>query len=85
MGGGISTNSQRIEKQEQYVRANLQKVKLALNEGRSYKVSYLQPYSDSQVAGKLRQAYHNSDLCRDNYRSYVNPEEWKKIKSRNLL
>ena len=85
MGCGISADSQRIERQEQYVRERLQKVKSALNEGRNYKIDYLQPYTDEQVAGKLRQAYHNSDLCRENYRSYINPEEWIKVKSRNLF
>ena len=82
MGGGSSSyESRRIERQEAFVRENVKQFKDTLNKNRRYGSSYNEPYSNGQVEGKLRQLYHNSDTCRDNRRSYINPQEWDSAKS----
>jgi len=80
MGGGSSYyEATRIEKQEAFVRSNVQQFKEALNSQRRGN-KYAEPYSNGQVEGKLRQLYHNSDTLRDNRRSYVNEFEWANAK-----
>jgi len=74
-----SSSSIHIEKQETFVRQNLKQFKDELNKER-INSKYFEPYSNGQVEGKLRQLYHNSDVCRDNRRSYINPYEWDNAK-----
>jgi len=80
MGGGSSYyETTRIEKQEAFVRNNVQQFKEALNSQRRGNI-YVEPYSNRQVEGKLRQLYHNSDTLRENKCSYVNDYEWANAK-----
>lgn len=81
MGSGSSSYETRIDKQEAFVRQNLQQFKTTLNSGKDRRNNYQMVYSDEQVRGKLRQLYHNSDTVNDNYRSYINPHEWQKAKA----
>jgi hypothetical protein len=76
MGGGPSIH---IEKQEAFVKKNLESFKTTLNASR-VNSRYFQPYSNGQVEGKLRQLYHSSDVCSENRRSYIDPYEWDKAK-----
>ena len=80
MGGGQSIH---IEKQEEFVKQNLQKFKSELNKSRKNS-KYFEEYSNSQVEGKLRQLYHNSDNFKDNRRSYIDPYEWDNAKKKLL-
>lgn len=74
MGGG---NSIQIEKQEQFVRDNLQRFKEEVNRTNN---PYKYHYNDNQISGKLRQLYHNSDTIKENKRSYINEETWNNAK-----
>jgi hypothetical protein len=68
MGGG---ESKYVEDQEKFVRNNVEAFKKALPEH----------YSHSQIKGKLRQLYANSDTNKDNRSAYVLEYEWKKAKA----
>jgi hypothetical protein len=68
MGAG---QSRYVEKQEEFVRANVQNFQKVLP-NRYYK---------QIVEGKLRQLYANTDCSRDNKNSYINSEDWKQAKA----
>lgn len=69
MGSG---HSKYVQDQERFVNANVEAYKKALP-------SY---YSRSQIKGKLRQLYANSDLSRDNQNSYILDHVWQNTKSK---
>jgi len=78
MGGGPSIH---VERQEEFVRKNLERFKKEVNASQRYMTDYR--YNDEQVRGKLRQLYHNSDTIKENRRSYINETTWGNAK-RNL-
>jgi hypothetical protein len=78
MGGGPSIH---VERQEQFVRENLQKFKKEVNSPQRYMTEYR--YSDEQVKGKLRQLYHNTDTLKENRYAYINETTWGNAK-RNI-
>ena len=69
MGGG---DSKYVQDQERFVNANVDNFKQALPEH----------YSRSQIKGKLRQLYANSDTSRDNRNSYILDNVWNAAKSK---
>lgn len=69
MGSG---ESRYVEDQERFVNANIGNFKKVLPEH----------YSKSQVKGKLRQLYANSDCSGDNTNSYILDNVWRHAKSK---
>jgi hypothetical protein len=69
MGSG---NSKYVQEQEIFVNANVEAYKKALPDY----------YSRSQIKGKLRQLYANSDLSRDNHNSYILDHVWKDARAK---
>lgn len=67
MGGG---ESKYVQDQERFVRENMDAYKKALPDRYSY----------SQVKGKLRQLYANTDMSKENKYSYIMDYEWNKAK-----
>ena len=67
MGGG---DSKYIQDQERFVRENVE----------VYKNVLPKHYSQSQINGKLRQLYANTDNSYDNKNSYISNYEWNKAK-----
>ena len=72
MGGG---ESKYVQDQERFVRANIDNYKKVLPEH----------LSKSQIAGKLRQLYANSDCCSDNKNSYILSHTWVEAKKKYHL
>lgn len=68
MGSG---ESKYVQDQERFVRDNVDLYKSALPKH----------YSSSQIKGKLRQLYANTDTRNENKYSYVIDNEWKKAKA----
>lgn len=68
MGGG---ESRYVQDQERFVRDNVEQYKKVLPNH----------YSHSQIKGKLRQLYANSDTRDENKHSYISNYEWNKAKS----
>ena len=69
MGSG---ESKYVRDQERFVNANVE----------AYKKTLPSHYSRSQIKGKLRQLYANSDSSRDNRNSYILDHVWKDAKSK---
>ena len=69
MGSG---ESKYVQDQERFVNANVE----------AYKKILPSHYSRSQIKGKLRQLYANSDLTRDNKNSYILDHVWKDAKTK---
>jgi hypothetical protein len=69
MGGG---DSRYVQDQERFVNANVEK----------YKNTLPSHYSRSQIKGKLRQLYANSDTSRDNKNSYILDHVWQDAKKK---
>lgn len=69
MGGG---ESKYVQDQERFVRVNIDNYKKVLPEH----------LSKSQIAGKLRQLYANSDCCSDNKNSYILSHTWVEAKKK---
>jgi hypothetical protein len=69
MGAG---ESRYVQDQERFVRENI----------KSFKAASPSNYCESQLKGKLRQLYANTDLNNDNKYSYILEHDWKKIKSK---
>lgn len=69
MGGG---DSKYVQDQERFVNANVE----------SYKNALPSHYSRSQIKGKLRQLYANSDTSRDNRNSYILDHVWQDAKKK---
>lgn len=69
MGSG---ESKYVQDQERFVNANVE----------AYKKTLPSHYSRSQIKGKLRQLYANSDLTRDNKNSYILGHVWKDAKTK---
>ena len=67
MGAG---ESRYVREQERFVRENMDAYKKALPDRYTY----------SQIKGKLRQLYANTDMSNENKYSYVMDYEWKKAK-----
>ena len=63
MGSG---ESKYVQDQERFVNANVE----------AYKKTLPSHYSRSQIKGKLRQLYANSDSTRDNKNSYILDHVW---------
>jgi hypothetical protein len=68
MGGG---ESKYVQDQERFVRENVEIYKSALPNN----------YTSSQIKGKLRQLYANTDTHKENKYSYVMDYEWNKVKA----
>lgn len=69
MGGG---ESRYVQDQERFVNQNVGNFKKVLPEH----------YSKSQIKGKLRQLYANSDCSKDNKNSYILDNVWIDAKSK---
>jgi hypothetical protein len=69
MGAGESVY---VQNQERFVNNNIN----------NYKKVLPSHYSNSQIKGKLRQLYANSDTCQRNKNSYIVDYEWSKIKQK---
>lgn len=69
MGSG---DSKYVQDQERFVNANIDNFKKVLPEH----------YSRSQIKGKLRQLYANSDTSRDNKSSYILDNVWNTAKTK---
>ena len=69
MGAG---ESKYVQDQERFVRDNIDLYKNALPNN----------YSSSQIKGKLRQLYANTDSINENKRSYIYIDEWQKAKNK---
>ena len=69
MGSG---ESKYVQDQERFVNANVDNFKKALPEH----------YSRSQIKGKLRQLYANSDTKYDNRNSYIADHSWQNAKTK---
>lgn len=67
MGGG---ESRYVQDQERFVRDNVDQYKKVLPEY----------YSRTQIKGKLRQLYANTDNRNENKYSYISNYEWDKAK-----
>jgi hypothetical protein len=70
MGAGESVY---VQNQERFVNANVE----------IYKKGLPNHYSRSQIKGKLRQLYANSDTSKDNKNSYILDHVW--IQARNNI
>jgi hypothetical protein len=69
MGSGESVY---VQNQERFVRDNLE----------NYKKNLPSHYGNSQIKGKLRQLYANTDTKYENKRSYIMDDEWNKAKQK---
>jgi len=67
MGAGESIY---VQNQERFVRENVE----------NYKNALPNHYSHSQIKGKLRQLYANTDTRNENKHSYISSYEWEKVK-----
>jgi hypothetical protein len=67
MGAGESIY---VQDQERFVRENVE----------NYKNALPNHYSHSQIKGKLRQLYANTDTRNENKYSYISSYEWEKVK-----
>ena len=67
MGSG---ESKYVQDQERFVRENMD----------AYKKALPNRYSNTQVKGKLRQLYANTDMSKENKYSYIMDYEWNKAK-----
>jgi hypothetical protein len=68
MGAGESVY---VQNQERFVNSNVE----------IYKKGLPEHYSRSQIKGKLRQLYANSDTSKDNKNSYILDHVWKNAKN----
>ena len=68
MGGG---ESKYVQDQERFVRTNINNYKQVLKD-----------YTNSQIAGKLRQLYASSDTHKENHNSYILNHIWINAKSK---
>jgi hypothetical protein len=68
MGAGESVY---VQNQERFVNNNINNYKKVLPD-----------YSNSQIKGKLRQLYANSDTCQRNKNSYILDYEWSIVKNK---
>ena len=71
MGGG---DSKYVQDQERFVNANVDNYKKVLPDH----------YSRSQIKGKLRQLYANSDTSSNNKNSYILDNVWNAAKSKTI-
>ena len=71
MGGG---DSKYVQDQERFVNANVDNYKKVLPDH----------YSRSQIKGKLRQLYANSDTSSNNKNSYILDNAWNAAKSKTI-
>ena len=69
MGAG---DSKYVQDQERFVNANVENFKQVLPSN----------YSRSQIKGKLRQLYANSDIIKDNRNTYIADDIWKNAKNK---